>query len=707
MGSSIRFDQVFTAARTTSRSSSASGSGCGCAECGGLKCLCRPRFFAGQLLTEEEFNRLDRYILDKNRLHNRYLHGWGVVCGLDVVCDDCNGGVVVKEGYALSPCGDDIVVCNDTPVDICSLINACKKKEEPDCGSPATNAGCNDEEQQWVLAICYSESTSRGITPLRNGGSSSGGCGCGCGGKGTSAAKSGCGCGGMSASSAKSGCGCGGGSSHSHGKSSATQSCSSPLQCEPTVVCEGYSFRVYPAPKAGRNDEKTSGAMVDRFMACYYELVDAMPDMPQETSPQVLHEWCCDVKQALLDYLATHPGYDCELRRAVSLIVCPPVTMELNAFMQAFDGVRQRLIAILGEIMFACFCRAFQPPCPSPVMDDCVPLAIVTVNKSNGCKVVNVCNWTTLRKYAITIPNLQYWLSILPVGRAIREALERFCCSGGGLRDFWRGTQKGDPIDPTTGQPINPNVTADPATPVFVPNREANAAPSTAAGSTAYAYTNATASSGQRASLEDISPASWFRPSAQTVARNRTLSELTVEALGNRQESVNAQRLLLGMLGAKGANGEEYLSQIQRDNLAQFFVLDQMAKPMLRTLMPSGDKGASAMDVGVLMNMVAGVSAASEATSRAGTPPDDWRAELNELRAIVKRQQATIDELIGAKSSSTAKARTAAADTASAKAKAGEADTKSASTKSADSKASGEKSPSKSNVKRRPGSSNS
>src|SRR5438477_11652984 len=84
-----------------------------CPACGGLTCFCRPRFFAGQVLTEADLNRLEQYTVDKNRLHNRYLHGWGVVCGLDVVCDPCAGGVVVRPGYALSPCGDDIIVCED------------------------------------------------------------------------------------------------------------------------------------------------------------------------------------------------------------------------------------------------------------------------------------------------------------------------------------------------------------------------------------------------------------------------------------------------------------------------------------------------------------------------------------------------------------------------------------------------------------------
>src|SRR5258708_19547989 len=78
-----------------------------CPACGGLECLCRPRFFAGQLLTEEDLNRLDHYIVEKNKLHNRYLHGWGVVCGLEVFCHPCEGQVTVKARYALIPSRDD------------------------------------------------------------------------------------------------------------------------------------------------------------------------------------------------------------------------------------------------------------------------------------------------------------------------------------------------------------------------------------------------------------------------------------------------------------------------------------------------------------------------------------------------------------------------------------------------------------------------
>ena len=70
-----------------------------CPACGGLECLCRPRFFAGQLLTEADLNRLDHYIVAKNKLHNRYVHGWGVACGMEVLCRACGAQVVVRAGY--------------------------------------------------------------------------------------------------------------------------------------------------------------------------------------------------------------------------------------------------------------------------------------------------------------------------------------------------------------------------------------------------------------------------------------------------------------------------------------------------------------------------------------------------------------------------------------------------------------------------------
>jgi len=106
---------------------------CGCAPCEdtccGVDCLVAPRFFCGQLLTDQDLSALVGWTRDKLRLQ-RYRDGWGVVCGLEVRCSGEASSVVVGRGYAISCCGDDIVVCDDTLLD---LSGACGDEIDP-CG---------------------------------------------------------------------------------------------------------------------------------------------------------------------------------------------------------------------------------------------------------------------------------------------------------------------------------------------------------------------------------------------------------------------------------------------------------------------------------------------------------------------------------------------------------------------------------------------
>ena len=118
----------------------AGGCGCGGAGCSacGAQSFVRPLFFSGQLLTEEDLRQLIDYVVQKNRLHNRALFGDGVVCGLMVTCDPCGGGkIVVKPGYALDCCGNDIVVDCPVTLDINKLVRDLKAKLlGADCGDP-------------------------------------------------------------------------------------------------------------------------------------------------------------------------------------------------------------------------------------------------------------------------------------------------------------------------------------------------------------------------------------------------------------------------------------------------------------------------------------------------------------------------------------------------------------------------------------------
>jgi len=104
--------------------------GCGGTEdvCCRLDCLVQPRFFCGQLLTDQDMTALVGWTQDKLRLA-RFRHGWGVVCGLEVHCDPKDPEqIIVGPGYALSCCGDDIVVCEDASL---SLADVCQEEKDP------------------------------------------------------------------------------------------------------------------------------------------------------------------------------------------------------------------------------------------------------------------------------------------------------------------------------------------------------------------------------------------------------------------------------------------------------------------------------------------------------------------------------------------------------------------------------------------------
>jgi len=378
-----------------------------CPVCGGLECLCRPRFFAGQLLTEADLNRLDHYIVEKNKLHNRYIHGWGVACGLEVLCHPCGNHVLVKPGYALSPCGDDIIVCREETVDICELIMGCCRPEPQDCQPERTiPPQCQDIEQQWVLAICYDEKPVRGVAALH----STPACSprCNCGGSGS------CGCGGKSSGK----CTCGSATK----VSTRTRPVS---QCEPTILCETYHFIMYPAPRRVRGDITNRGAMFDRYLSCLSSVASQIPPLPTGNfTTEDVRRWCCDVRSVFVDVLASS-ATNCELLGRLSVLCAPaPAGMSPQVYLQQ---VLQQLAPFLVEILRACLCSALLPPCPEPVDKPCVPIATVTIRRQD-CRILRICNLEN-RKFLTTFPNLQYWLSWAPYVRSLRDLLERLCCA--------------------------------------------------------------------------------------------------------------------------------------------------------------------------------------------------------------------------------------------------------------------------------------
>lgn len=400
---------------------------CRCPECGGLECLCRPRFFAGQLLTEEDLNRLDYYVRARFRMHNLSLHGTGVVNGLKVLCDPC-GAVKVTVGHAISPCGDDIIVCEDAAVPICDLIRKCKMAERKydDCDPPRRipNTSCEDLEEEWVLAIKYDEKPTRGVVPLRTAICSS----CGCG-------SSTCACGDS--------CDCDA-CCEPPLRTNRPKPRTAPETCEPTVICQGFRFCVHrkpePVPDDPQNDRRIQffddeSDLIRQLQCCFELLIAAIPVMPDPgqsntvTSAQLqaLVTFCCRLRQNLLDYFMRHPHTNCEVIGILNQLRCPDPS-NLDGFAMAYVQAILTLLAIWLDAIKQCFCLALLPPAPQPTCEDRIPLATVRVT-AKDCKVLSVCNWTTERKMLISWPSVTYWLGSLSIWGLLREAMDNLCCS--------------------------------------------------------------------------------------------------------------------------------------------------------------------------------------------------------------------------------------------------------------------------------------
>jgi hypothetical protein len=542
--------------------------GCPCPECGSLECLCRPRFFDGQLLSAEDLTRLENYIVKKNRLHNRYLNGWGVVAGLEVVCHSCKDQVVVRQGYALSPCGDDIQVCDDVTVPICDLINQCRPSRNDDCystGLSAAEAGCADATQDWVLMICYDEKPSRGITPLRNSGGSACCSKCNCGGS----SSCGCNCHGQTANSSK----------------TSASSRYSPAQCEPSLICEGYRFEVQRVTPATRRDQKLSrGAMVDRFLECYRELAAVIPDMPTDlTNINDLQQFCCDIRDALREFFYVHSTYNCLLDEKLALVICPKrSSYSTDAdFLQALMDTFMQEVLIVTEYLKYCMCAILLPPVDDPVQENCVPLATVTIN-SQDCHILQVCNLDS-RKFAITVPTLSYWMSWLPIGQLMRKLTESLCCPPitDPKQNFTVGNYKYQPQDVNKSENVSSFQASEKA-----------------------AYNNTNFGGNQQA--------------YSTASQSKDTTTIFANAWSQRANSVDLQAMILDAFGATDAQGQPFMTDAERRNPLTTLLANQFGVPMVEGFMPStlknnnnvaqADKAAVNNDMEILKSQVAKLS---------------------------------------------------------------------------------------------------
>lgn len=133
----------------------------------------RVNYFPRQLLTADDMFADQDYFRLKVRRHNRFLHGWGTVCGLIVTSVPTSGSpwlVQISAGYALGPYGDEIYVGEAVTLDLSTCGSAVASPCES--SSSLTTGGGLSVGSTVYIAIQYAECMSRpiSVTPA--------GCGC-------------------------------------------------------------------------------------------------------------------------------------------------------------------------------------------------------------------------------------------------------------------------------------------------------------------------------------------------------------------------------------------------------------------------------------------------------------------------------------------------------------------------------------------------
>jgi hypothetical protein len=272
------------------------------------------------------------------------------------------------------------------------------------------------------------------------------------------------------------------------------------------------------------------GEFWDRFLACYTEIATAIPKRPAERTVQNMYSWCCQVKAAIQDLIATHGSHDCNLDEALAHMVCPPpAEMPQDQYFQLIQAHVTVMLGIAARLLKACLCSILLPPCPEPAEDNCVAIATVTVRRSD-CHIIRVCNFEN-RDMVITLQTLRYWLSAFPFEERFMQGLAELCC------------------DDETRKP--PKQVTD----FEIPS------PSE------YGYMRRMFAS--RAA------------GAETGRAGDPFANLFADVTGRRDEPLDMHDLLLDAMGARGPEGRPFVSESERTFPLQATLLNRVFMPAL------------------------------------------------------------------------------------------------------------------------------
>jgi hypothetical protein len=323
------------------------------------------------------------YIAAKNRLHNRYLFGTGVVCGLAVRCDPCtSGSIIVDPGYALDCLGNDIVVCKPQSFDVAGYLD-CKKKQQPkDCSGATLQlpGDCQTPEAEYCLVISYDEKPSKPVSALIR----------------------------------DNGC--------------------RVSRCEPSRTNEVFRFDLIDQKSATKLNLQPSvwSTISACFLSEWEKVMGFIRELSElEKSPQAdpLTKVFNRMKEAILDYAKRVSMVHCNLvdllcqidakfRLALRPENDPTGTVGNKA---ALDATKE-LFRLYAQLLIDCLCNAFLMPCGDCCEPEYVLLACLKVRDG---KIISICN--QVRTQVITGPNTRYWLQ--PLFDAIRSLMEYLCCT--------------------------------------------------------------------------------------------------------------------------------------------------------------------------------------------------------------------------------------------------------------------------------------
>ena len=122
-------------------------------------------YFEGKRLTPDMFRVEQRYLVERRRLLNRAIHGWGVVYGYGIT--SAKAGLMIQPGLALDECGRELLQVGELSLKLDQVIvvdrnghhleGGDREREFTAAGQASSRTGTSFEPACWLLSVHYAE----------------------------------------------------------------------------------------------------------------------------------------------------------------------------------------------------------------------------------------------------------------------------------------------------------------------------------------------------------------------------------------------------------------------------------------------------------------------------------------------------------------------------------------------------------------------